>query len=97
MPTDKVFLDYTQEQLDQAYDQLYWAPQRDAIQAEIRESCEGVRQAMPPRTERYGKSDMQVSISLRLRAQPTHRCLSSYMAVPGCGAPGSMLPTRRPQ
>jgi arylformamidase len=60
MPTDKVFLDYTQEQLDQAYDQLYWAPQRDAIQAEIRKSCEAVRHTMPPRTERYGKSDMQV-------------------------------------
>jgi arylformamidase len=62
MPTDKdkVFLDYTQEQLDQAYDQLYWAPQRDAIQAEIRKACAAVRQAMPPRTERYGKSDMQL-------------------------------------
>ena len=62
MPTDKdkVFLDYTQEQLDRAYDQLYWAPQRDAIQAEIRKACEAVRQATPPRTERYGKSDMQV-------------------------------------
>ena len=62
MPTDKnkVFLDYTQEQLDQAYDQLYWAPQRDAIQAEIRKACEMVRQATPPRTERYGNSDMQV-------------------------------------
>ena len=57
---DKVFLDYTQERLDQAYDQLYWAPQRDAIQVEIRKSCESVRQKMPPRTERYGKSDMQV-------------------------------------
>ncbi len=62
MPTqqDKVFLDYTQEQLDQAYDQLYWAPQRDGIQAEIRKSCEAVRLATPPRTERYGKSDMQL-------------------------------------
>src|SRR5471030_1999055 len=60
MPTDKVFLDYTQEQLDQAYDQLHWAPQRDAIQAEIRKTCEAVRRAMPPRTERYGRSEMQL-------------------------------------
>src|SRR5476649_2916719 len=60
MPTDKVFLDYTQEQLDQAYDQLHWAPQRDAIQVEIRKACESVRRATPPLTERYGKSDMQV-------------------------------------
>ena len=62
MPTDrkKVFLDYTQAELDQAYDQLFWAPNRDAIQAEIRKECEAVRKAMPPHTERYGKSAMQV-------------------------------------
>jgi arylformamidase len=56
----KVFLDYSQAELDQAYDQLVWAPHRDAIQAEIRKECEAVRKAMPPRTERYGKSEMQV-------------------------------------
>jgi arylformamidase len=62
MPADstRIFLDYTQEQLDQAYDQLYWAPQRDAIQLEIRRSCEAVRRSMPPRTERYGRSDVQL-------------------------------------
>ena len=60
MPNDnKVFLDYTQAELDQAYDQLVWAPHRDTIQAEIRKDCEAVRQKMPPRTERYGKSDKQ--------------------------------------
>ena len=41
----KVFLDYTQTELDQAYDQLVWAPHRDAIQAEIRKECEAVRKA----------------------------------------------------
>ena len=56
----KVFLDYTQGQLDRAYDQLVWAPHRDAIQAETRKDCEAVRAAHPPRTERYGKTDMQV-------------------------------------
>lgn len=56
----KVFLDYTQAELDQAYDQLVWAPHRDTIQAEIRKDCEAVRKAMPPRTERYGKSEMQL-------------------------------------
>jgi arylformamidase len=61
MPNDpKIFLDYTQEQLDRAYDQLVWAPHRDAIQAEIRKECEAVRKAMPPRTERYGNSEMQM-------------------------------------
>src|SRR5512135_868083 len=57
---DKVFLGYSQEELDQAYDQLVWAPHRDAIQAEIRKSCEAVRRAHPPRTVRYGKADMQL-------------------------------------
>src|SRR3954468_21961739 len=62
MPNDsaRVFLDYTQAELDQAYDQLVWAPHRDAIQAEIRKDCEAVRQSMPPRTERYGKSEVQL-------------------------------------
>lgn len=55
----RVFLDYTQAELDQAYDQLVWAPHRDMVQAEIRKDCEAVRQKMPPRTERYGKSDKQ--------------------------------------
>ena len=60
MPNDtKIFLDYTQAELDQAYDQLVWAPHRDAIQAEIRKDCEAVRQKMPPRTERYGTSEKQ--------------------------------------
>ena len=48
-----------QAELDQAYDQLVWAPHRDAIQAEIRKDCEAVRKAMPPRTERYGKADVE--------------------------------------
>lgn len=56
----RVFLDYTQAELDQVYDQLVWAPHRDAIQAEIRKDCEAVRQKMPPRTERYGKSEVQL-------------------------------------
>src|SRR5437764_3986665 len=62
MPNDsaRVFLDYTQTELDQAYDQLVWAPHRDAIQAEIRKECEAVRKAMPASTERYGKSEMQL-------------------------------------
>jgi arylformamidase len=61
MPNDnKVFLDYTQAELDRAYDQLVWAPHRDAIQAEIRQDCEAVRKKMPPRTERYGESEAQL-------------------------------------
>lgn len=68
----KVFLDYSQEQLDRAYDQLYWAANRDAIQAEIRKECEAVRRATPPRTERYGKSDMQL-LDIFAPAAPAER------------------------
>ena len=51
----KVFLDYTQAQLDQAYDQLVWAPPRSPCG-----SRPGWHRAHPPRTERYGTSEMQV-------------------------------------
>src|SRR5262249_41314415 len=35
-------------------------PNREAIQAEIRHECEAVRKAIPPRTERYRSSEMQL-------------------------------------
>jgi len=81
MPTDrkKVFLDYTQTELDQAYDQLFWAPNRDAIQAEIRKDCEAVRKAMPPRTERYGKSEMQMLDEPALGADDVESLLVELM------------------
>jgi acetyl esterase/lipase len=90
MPNDrKVFLDYTQAELDQAYDQLVWAPHRDAIQAEIRKDCEAVRQKMPPRTERYGESEQQVLDIFAPTGASRRRCWSTCMAAPGCAARGS--------
>jgi arylformamidase len=55
-----VFLHYTQEQLDQAYDQAVWAPQLNELQAYDGTSSAAVRRVLPPRTERYGKSDIEL-------------------------------------
>ncbi len=52
-----VFLDYTQEQLDKAYDQSFWAPQMAELEAGDGATSSEVRRKMPPRTERYGASD----------------------------------------
>jgi arylformamidase len=54
-----VFLDYTQAQLDQAYDQAVWTPQLNELQADDRKVSAEVRKTMPPRTERYGKSEIE--------------------------------------
>jgi arylformamidase len=73
-----VFLGYTQAELDQAYDQLVWAPHRDAIQVAIRKSCEAVRRKHPPRTERYGKADMQ-SLDIYARADAARLPVLVYL------------------
>jgi arylformamidase len=52
-----VFLDYTQEQLDKAYDQSFWAPQMAELEAGDGTASSEVRRKMPPRTERYGAGD----------------------------------------
>lgn len=52
-----VFLDYTQEQLDEAYDQSFWAPQMAELETDDGATSAEVRRRMPPRTERYGASD----------------------------------------
>ena len=55
-----VFLHYTQEQLDQAYDQAVWEPQLNELQAYDSTSSAAVRKVLPPRTERYGKRDIEL-------------------------------------
>ncbi len=54
-----VFLDYTQDELDRAYEQSRWAP---AAAAQARYGTESalVRRAYPRRTESYGSSDAEV-------------------------------------
>jgi arylformamidase len=49
-----VFLDYTQDQLDRAYDQSAWAPQARALMARDTDSSAAARRAIPPTTVQYG-------------------------------------------
>jgi arylformamidase len=56
----KVFLDYTQEQLDQAYDQAFWTPQLNELQADDGKASAEVRKATPPRTVHYGKEEIEL-------------------------------------
>lgn len=52
-----VFLDYTQEQLDKAYDQSFWAPQMSELEAADGTNSAAVRKRMPPLTRRYGPAE----------------------------------------
>jgi arylformamidase len=52
----KVFLDYTQEALDRAYEQRLWAPNVDAVTARYRRESEAVRRRFPHRVAAYGPS-----------------------------------------
>lgn len=51
-----VFLDYSQEALDKAYDQREWAPNSTEIIARYKTDSAAVRKQFPPKTESYGKS-----------------------------------------
>ena len=49
-----VFLEYSQEQLDIAYDQSFWAPQMEELEAHDGATSAAARRTMPPRTQQYG-------------------------------------------
>ena len=72
-----VFLGYTREELDRAYDQARWAPDGAAILARYAADSAAVRRAHPPRTERYGPGDAE-ALDIFVPAAP---------ARPGAGAP----------
>ncbi|MEP9380143.1 alpha/beta hydrolase [Aquabacter sp. CN5-332] len=55
--TRPVFLDYSQEQIDKAYDQSFWAPQMAELEAQDGTNSAAVRNSMPPRTQRYGANE----------------------------------------
>src|SRR5687768_10037089 len=55
-----VFLNYTQEQLDKAYDQSFWAPRMAELETGDGATSAEVRRKMPPRTERYGAGDVDL-------------------------------------
>ena len=52
-----VFLDYSQEALDKAYDQREWAPNAAEIIKRYTTDSAAIRKQYPPKTESYGKSD----------------------------------------
>ncbi|WP_332119219.1 alpha/beta hydrolase [Azorhizobium caulinodans] len=54
-----VFLDYSQEMLDQAYDQREWAANANQVIARYATDSAAVRKQFPPRTERYGASEAE--------------------------------------
>jgi arylformamidase len=54
-----VFLDYTQEALDKAYDQRVWAPNATEIIERYATDSAAVRKKYPPQSERYGESDAE--------------------------------------
>jgi len=54
-----VFLDYTQDALDKAYDQRVWAPNAQEVIARYASDSAAVRQKYPPKTERYGESEAE--------------------------------------
>jgi arylformamidase len=55
----RVFLGYSQEDLDRAYDQDVWAPDGAAIQARILAASAEVSRRFPPASRRYGPADRQ--------------------------------------
>lgn len=52
----KVYLDYTQKQLDDAYNQRIWAPNAQEVIDRYTTDSTAVRASYPPRTFRYGPS-----------------------------------------
>jgi arylformamidase len=52
-----VFLGYDQEELDKAYDQSFWAPQMEQLEADDGTMSTAVRKATPPVTKQYGPTN----------------------------------------
>ncbi len=57
---ERVFLGYTQAELDRAYDQRAWSAQIDAVIARYAADSAAVRAKYPPRTERYGPHEAEL-------------------------------------
>ncbi|TIS13107.1 MAG: hypothetical protein E5X09_08895 [Mesorhizobium sp.] len=89
-----VFLDYTQEQLDTAYDQSFWAPRMAELEEGDGIASAEVRRAMPPRPAKYGP-DARDLIDVFAPGMPRPpRSWSSSMAVPGPETLARMHPIR---
>ncbi len=56
---DRVFLSYTQSELDRAYDQSAWAPNAATVIARYGTDSARLRATVPPRTLRYGQTEAE--------------------------------------
>jgi len=54
-----VFLNYTQQELDDAYDQAKWAPNSKEVIARYATDSAAVRQKDPPKTEKFGPTEAE--------------------------------------
>ena len=52
-----IFLGYDQEELDKAYDQSFWAPQMEQLEADDGTMSTAVRKATLPVTKQYGPTN----------------------------------------
>src|SRR5688572_19754684 len=64
----RVFLDYDQQELDDAYDQAAYAPNRDELVARLRQASEAVRGRLPPLRVAYGPAPIEKLDIYRTRA-----------------------------
>ena len=56
---DRIFLTYTQADLDHAYDEAIWAPNASAMVAAYGSDSAAIRVAYPPHTKPYGPGDAE--------------------------------------
>ncbi|HET7363310.1 MAG TPA: alpha/beta hydrolase fold domain-containing protein [Burkholderiales bacterium] len=74
--SSKVFLDYTQEELDRAYDQAVYAPNRDQLLARLAHTSELTRRRLgPPERQAYGELAIEGLDLYRTKAQRAPICV----------------------
>jgi hypothetical protein len=103
-PESKVFLDYTQAELDRAYDQLAYAPDRDAIMARQAEHSVAAHARFTPEVMRYGDARQAHEFANALAARhaavqlidlPPHNHFEMPMALADPAAPLTHAALRR--
>ena len=62
----KVYLDYTQQQLDDAFEQSVWAPNFEELRDKNRARCAEVRSRFEHFERRYGEGKVRVTLMARM-------------------------------
>ena len=82
-----VWLDMDQKALDDAYDQLVYAPNRDQVHKRNMFNSDRVRARLgAPKRLAYGSEADRAARSVRDRASRTRRSMCSFTAAPGGSA-----------